>query len=242
MMNQFDNQARDPASHIEEPSYLKSSTTTDPLRREAHMPGSIRRWWFGVCIAALLSLPLAWLLSYAAALPFFLGLFFFMLFGLIIGATAYRLSAPSRPYKTVPIIVGTTLLVTLVWGFSIVKEARDFPNDVARRTALRTRDIGDLSVAEFRTAIADDVRNFLKSRYGPVPEWSYFRWVLTNGELNPGDLATFDKKVPVPAAQTKGWWAFRAVASAALLAFGISSQTLLLRKARQNTETQNRED
>lgn len=177
----------------------------------------------------MLGVPIAWLLSYAAALPFFLGLFFFMLFGLMIGAAAFRVAASSRPYPTLTLVLGTTLIVATTWGLSLVKEARDFPGDVAKRVSMRTRDIGGRRVADFRSAVAADVRKLFAERYGPGQVWGYVRWVLTNGELKRGELPTLNKAVSIPAAQTSGWWAFRVVASVALLGFGVSSQTLLLR-------------
>ncbi len=240
MVNQIDNPAN---GLLSEKEYLAPGNVVPAkasLRWESDVPGPPGRWWFGVAIAASVGIPLAWLLSYAAALPFFLGLFFFMLFGLIIGAVAFRVSAPGRPYAKFPLIMGTTFLVLLVWGFSLAKEARDFPADVARRASLRTRDLGDRSVADFRRAVASDVGSFLTQRYGRVQVWSYIRWVLTSGELKRGDLPTLNKAVVMPAAQSRGWWAFRVVASAALLGFGISSQTLLLRSGARNEKAQNR--
>lgn len=214
-------------AHMESPANRPSPSHA--LQWNSDVPGPVGRWWAGVALAALIALPLAWLLSYAAALPFFLGLFFFMLFGLMIGATAFRIAARGRPYCTSSLILGTTLLVATTWGLSLLKEARDFPNDVAKRVSLRTRDIGDRTVAEFRSAVASDVRALLSTRYGPGPIWGYVRWVLTSGEIRRGELPTLNKSVHIPAAHVSGWWAFRVVASVALLGFGIASQTLLLR-------------
>ena len=82
------------------------------------------RWWAGVVAGAIASLPLAWLLSYAAFLMFFLGLFFFALFGLLIGAVVYRVAFGNQPYSRTTVLLGTTILVAVPWTFSIVKEAR----------------------------------------------------------------------------------------------------------------------
>lgn len=196
-------------------------------------PGSTARWWAGVGVAGVFSLPFAWLLSYAASLPFFLGLFFFMLFGLLIGAAAYRVAAPGRPYSSLQLVIGTTVLVALVWGVSMVKESRDFPGDVADRAVQRTRHLGDQSVAQFRGEIADDVRRFLAERYPPGGVLGYVRWVLTNGELKRGDLTALDRGISVPAAQARIWWAIRVVFSIALLGFGIGSQTLTMSRSRE---------
>ncbi len=196
-------------------------------------PGLTGRWWTGIGVAAVVSLPFAWLLSYAASLPFFIGVFFFLLFGLLIGAVAYRVAAPGRPYSSIQLVIGTTVLVGLVWGISIVKESRDFPGDVADRAVGRTRDLGNRSVAQFRREVAADVRRFLAERYPPGGVSGYVRWALTNGELKRGELASVERGISVPAAQIRVWWAVRVVLSIALLGFGIGSQTLTLKQSRE---------
>src|SRR3990172_853649 len=84
------------------------STVNAPSRSHA-------RWWCATAAGTVVSLPLAWLLSYAAMLPFYLGLFFFMLFGLVIGAVAFRVAAPGRPYHRFAVLAGTTLIVGVCW-------------------------------------------------------------------------------------------------------------------------------
>lgn len=210
---------------------MASNSGIQPLHWRSDLPGPSRRWWLAVAVATLIALPLGWLLSYGAALPFYLGLFFYMLFGLIIGATVFRVAAPGRPYSTPTILIGTTWLVAVAWGVSIIKESHDFPKDVARRVALRTRDLGNRSLEQFRLEVADDVRQYLAGRYGPGSHWGYVRWVLTNGQIKAGELNTVPQAVPLPAGQVRSGWAFRVVASIGLLAFGVASQTLLLRRS-----------
>jgi hypothetical protein len=211
----------------------KPAATRPVLPVPDDTPGSTARWWAGVGVAGVFSLPFAWLLSYAASLPFFLGLFFFMLFGLLIGAVAYRVAAPRRPYSSIHLVIGTTVLVALVWSVSMVKESSDFPGDIADRAVQRTRNLGDQSVAQFRGKVADDVRRFLAERYPPGGVSGYVRWVLTSGELKRGDLTALDRGISVPAAQTRIWWAIRVVFSIALLGLGIGSQTLTMSRSRE---------
>ncbi len=194
-------------------------------------PGSHRRWWLAIVAAGGFSLPFAWLLAYAAMLPFYLGVFFFMLFGLLIGATVYRIASPGRPYRSPSLVIGTTLLVAFVFGFSLVKESRDFPASAAERVSLRKRDIGDRSVAEHRRAIADDLRRFLSEKYPPGGVSAYVRWALTDGRIKPGDLTVIDRGIEIPASQTRIGWAIRVVLSIAFLGFGIGSQTLSLHRS-----------
>lgn len=187
------------------------------------------RWWVAVVVGTIASLPFAWILSYAAALPYFIGLFFFALFGLVIGAVAHRVAAPARPFRSSILVVGTTCIVLTTWTLSMVKEAKDFPKDMVKQ-AEATHDIGDRTIAQFRAEVASNVRGFLRERYPPGGTMGYVRWVLTNGQIQRGELAAVDRTLGV--GQSGFWWALRVVLSAALLAFGVGSQTLALRLAR----------
>lgn len=183
------------------------------------------RWWCAVAVGAVLALPIAWILSYVAALPFFLGLFFFPLLGLVIGACMHRIAAPARPYGRGSLLLGTTLVVLLAWGGSIVKESRDFPHDIASRVVRATRRSID-DVHAFRATLANDVRRAVRERYPPGGALGYVRWILADGTLEKGQIPGFE----IPITRTPhGWaWAIRVVLSAGLLAFGIGSQTLPL--------------
>ena len=188
---------------------------------------STKRWWIAVLVGIVISLPFAWLLSYAALLPFFIGLFFFVLFGLLIGAVAYRIAAPARPFRPSAIIAGTTLIVAAGWGGSIIKESRDFPSDVSAEATRRARDIGESPVSQFRAKVADQVREFLRERYPPGGIIGYVRWILTSGELKKGDIAAVD--VNMSRAQNGWLWVVRVALSIAALTFGVASQTWLLK-------------
>ena len=191
--------------------------------------GSAWRWWLAVAVGVVVSLPLAWLLSYAALLPFFLGLFFFALFGIVIGAAMHRIAAPGRPYGQAMLVIGTTLVVSVGWVTSIVKESRDFPVDMATKAGNETRSIGDRTIEAYRAAVADDVRRVLRERYPPGGTLGYVRWVLTSGELKKGEITDVDRTLRPQ--QSRTTWAIRVVLSIALFAYGIGSQTFLLSKA-----------
>jgi hypothetical protein len=184
------------------------------------------QWWCATAAGTIVSLPFAWLLSYAAMLPFYLGLFFFMLFGLVIGAVVYRIAAPGRPYGRFAVLTGTTLIVGVCWTLSIVKESRDFPADVAADAVLRSRDIGRRSADEYRTAVAEEVRSFLRERHSPGGVLGYARWMLLEGEIKKGAIPSFDQTLRRSPARIG--WAIRVVLSIALLGFAVGSQTLSL--------------
>lgn len=188
------------------------------------------RWWVGCIAGAVVSLPFAWLLSYAAMLPFFLGLFFFVLFGLIIGAVIHRVAAPNRPYATQPVLIGTVIVVMFGWSFSLIKEARDFPMGRAHYVADKTGYLGGRTVEEFQEAVATQLRQYLREHYPPGGAIGYMHWALTSGEIPKGSLADVRMKLGQP--QRRYAWAIRVVLSLGLLAFGIGSQTWALRLAR----------
>lgn len=190
--------------------------------------GSTSRWWCSVLFGLVFSLPFAWLLSYAAALPFFIGMFFFALFGLVIGAAIFRIAIVSAPYPSRSLVIGTTLVVLVAWTITIVKECRDFPVEIAIKVGMQTRDIGTRSLGEFQIMVADQVRQFLRDQYSPGGIIGYIHWVLTDGHLQVGDIESLRRTISAP--QSKFWWAIRAALSIGLLAFGIGSQTLSLKK------------
>ena len=200
--------------------------TAPPVELAVGRGASPARWWCATALGTVVSLPFAWLLSYAAALPFYLGLFFFMLFGLLIGAVTYRLAAPGRPYGRFAVLAGTTLIVGVCWTTSLVKESRDFPADLAADAEGRTRYIGQRSAAEYRTAVADEVRGFLSERYPPGGVVGYVRWILLSGEMKKGDIPSFDQALRRTPAGFG--WAIRVVLSIGLLGFAVWSQTFAL--------------
>lgn len=185
------------------------------------------RWWCAVAVGCVVSLPFGWVLSYAALLPFLLGLFFFVLIGLLVGAITHRVGSPGRPYGNVALVVGTTLIVGTGWVTSIVKESRDFPADMAVRVGNSTRDIGDRLIQQFHDEVADQIREFFRVQYPPGGTLGYMRWALTNGELRAGQIPGVRRHYRQH--QRKFWWGVRVVLSVAMLGFGVASQTLLLR-------------
>ena len=173
-----------------------------------------------------MSLPLGWLLCYAALLPFFLGLFFFPLFGLVIGAIVHRVASPGRPYGRGVVFAGTTLIVLFGWTVSIVTEGHHVPDSLARRAILKTRDLGGRGPAEFRAHVAAQIREHCRKRYPPGGTIGYVRWVLSSGEIAKGEIVGVGRTMRE--AQRKLWWTVRVVLSIGLFAFGVASQTMLL--------------
>ena len=189
--------------------------------------GSAIRWWVGVAGGLLVSFPLSWLLSYAASLPFFLGLFFFALFGLVIGAVVHRIASPRRPYPLPAVLIGTVVIISVAWTNSLVTESRGLPQGLAKEAANRTRDLQGRTHAEYVSHVTGQIRSYLRERYPPGGTIGYVRWVFVSGEFRKGDLDGVQGTLRQP--QRRWWWVMRVVLSIALFAFGIGSQTWLLR-------------
>ena len=213
----------EPVDHAPNPAPAGDESPVD-----GHAAGrSAARWWIGVAGGLLVSLPLSWLLSYAAALPFFLGLFFFALFGLVIGAVVHRIASPGRPYPLSVVLAGTILIISVGWGISLVTESRGLPWDLAKEAANRTRDLEGRTHAEYISHVAGEIRGYLSEHYPPGGTIGYVRWVFASGEFKKGHLDGVQRTLRQP--QRKWWWVMRVVLSIALFAFGIGSQTWLLR-------------
>lgn len=214
------------------PSEAQSTRATDAGIGSSARGGARghARWWVAVVLTTILALPLAWVLSYAAALPFFLGVFFFLLAGLIVGAVAHRLAAPSRPFAATHVVAGVTVVVLGVWLVSLMKEARELPKAMAQQ-AERVRDIGGLTLEGFHTAVESEVRDYIREHYPPGGTLGYVRWVVHDGTFEPGELRGVERKLQ--AAQRGATWMTRVALSVALLAFGVGSQTFTLRLQRE---------
>lgn len=188
-------------------------------------PGSPMRLWAGTLAGVVVAAPLSWLLGDAAYLPFFLGLFFFALFGLVIGAVTYRVAGPGQPYRASAVRLATILLVICTLSGSIIKESSGFADDVAENLLRNRRtDLGDRSAAEFKTDVRSEVQDFLKDRYATGGLNGYLQWVIKSGEIRETDLASANTSIVWP--QRKLWWVIRVVLTLGLLTFGIASQTL----------------
>lgn len=182
------------------------------------------RWPTAVVAGAIVSLPLGWLLSYGAALMALLGLFFFALFGLIIGAVMFRVAEPARPISPGKLKIGVAVVLMVCWSLSYLKEVYDFPFDKAERAL---RKVNNLPTGATRDSFQEDVRRFvrdtLENEYGGSGPVGYARWTLTSSRME-YPVETMNRPIVFRAVQYKWVWAVRIVCSIGLLWFGIHSQ------------------
>ena len=189
------------------------------------------RWWAAVVAGAIVSLPLGWLLSYGAALVALLGLFFFALFGLVIGAVMYRVGAPARPVSSGRLIGGIVLVVVVCWGLAMWKEVRDFPGDKAAYALRKVAQLPEgVSAEQFVSNVDRFVRRTLTEEYGGSGFLGYARWVIASSRME-YHVETRKEPIEFKAVQYRGWWIVRVILSIGLLTFGIHAQVAPLERA-----------
>ncbi len=186
----------------------------------------------GSALAAVLGV----VLSYGAFLMALLGLFFYLLFGLIIGAVTFRIATPGgdgkdhlchSPYARWAVRWGTAIIVLAGWGTSLAWEIHDFPHTIARNVIKKTPHLPDgMSKEAYRAKIVADTRSYLDQHYPPGGAIGYVRWMATNGRLEEG---TFDAvRGDMSLSQRRGTWLIRVVLSLLFMTFGVATQTMPL--------------
>jgi hypothetical protein len=180
-----------------------------------------RRWWIAVGAGVLVGLPIGWALSYGAALFAMLGLFFFMLFGLVVGAVMFRVAQPIQPIRPWRLRVGTAIAVLTTFGISMAVECYDFPRDVAHLTVKRfPRRPSGMPPDEIKISAERWTRQYLAEAYPPGGAIGYMRWKLTNDRLEV-ELTEVDHRRTIRFHDNGAWWMIRVVFSIALLWFAI---------------------
>ncbi len=170
---------------------------------------------------------LSWLLSLAVNLPFYIGLFFFALFGLMIGAAAFRVGEANRPVRR-GVYTGTAIIVIVTWGVAMWHESTRFPAQMADEAISAAKTIGERTAREYRDYIASQVVDFVDKSYPPGGTIGYMRWASTDAAIRRADIDGLRRDIDNT--QSKLGWTIRAALSFLLLAWGVASQTLPLCK------------
>ncbi|MBI4580939.1 MAG: hypothetical protein HY718_14625 [Planctomycetes bacterium] len=192
------------------------------------MEESGRTGWIGWSFIAgcALAIPSGWLLAYLAALPFLLGLFFFLLLGLIAGATMFRFGAQAAaPSRGAAWLMGTTVALVMLLT-TLTAEYRAFPRSVER--VVRKSFYESLTPAR-RTELTRGVEKFaashLAENHPPGGFVGYLRWAATSGRVTaPRILKTSTVEYRLP--QRGTLWLIRVALSLALVEWTIMSQVL----------------
>ncbi len=176
-------------------------------------------------VGAVLALPVGYLLAYLAPMPYFLGLFFFLLLALLVGASMCRAARPAAPIPRERMTPVSLIVALLIWTSVIFVEYRWFP-DYAVRNAVKmslTTRMTSSELTTYRQHVRKEALEQLNARYRPGGFLGYLRWAVTSGRM---DLPRGGSSEPVALqnVQLPVGWIIRVSASLVLLLFGVDSQ------------------
>jgi hypothetical protein len=215
--------------------------------------GSLR-WAVGVMVALVLGGGIGTLLGYLALLPFFVGLFFFLLLGLAPGAVLFRFGHPLRPMSLLRIWSGALPVVLVTFSVAVYVEYRALPRHVAVKVR---KNVSGFPAGYTRAALenraAEMVGNYLRRRYGSDDLLAYIRWASRSGriEIPQGPFTLRQRGSPAtqpavtlqlnhPAVhqlqQPGALWSIRVAASFVMLCLAMALQLGPLRKPDPNRQ------
>lgn len=204
-----------------EPSAPGGSASAAPAVARGFPARMILAIVVGAALAVFLG---ATLLTWALSLMFMLGLFFFMLFGLLIGAVMFRIAKPARPYASAPLWVASIIIALAGWGTAIYKEAADFPSDFAQRV-MRNAQVYKLYIPQGKYhEVEADVRNFitrhLAEKYPPGGCIGYYKLAASGAAVHV-ELANQFRTFDIPAAARWWVWWIRVALAPVLMALAV---------------------
>jgi hypothetical protein len=189
---------------------------TEPPVEETPLPppepgGATAALIVGLIAALALGLTL---LTWALSLMFMLGLFFFMLFGLLVGACMFRAGRRSRPMSR-RIVRGVTAVVAIAgWLTAVGKECYDFPKDfVAAVMQQRGGRSAKVHIPKggydrVQSEVRDFLGPYLTEHYPPGGWTGYVRYTLANEPIKL-DIPSQGRVIDVPARVAPWVWITR---------------------------------
>jgi len=187
-----------------------------------------------VITGAIVSLALGWtLLSWALALPFMLGVFFFMLFGLFVGAAMFRAAAGFIPVNRRTIVTATIIVVLIGWLTSLAKEGVDYPRDFVKH-ALKRVHVPDVEggVEQVRSELDAFITKRLGENHPPGGVLGYFQLAATGQSVTIDDLPTRQPRpIVIPPRVSAAVWWIRNVLAAVMFYIAIFAVTVDLTRA-----------
>lgn len=185
------------------------------------------RWLRAVLVGCALAIPFGILLSYVAFLMAFLGLFFYALFGLLIGAAVCRAAGKGARLPRWQVVAGTTLIVLVGLGTSMKWEIDGLPHDMAKQAVdARQRLPEGMTKDAYMRHVETSVERNLAERYPPGGALGYVRWLVASGRFEKGSIEHVTKDLT--RGQRRWAWGIRVVLSVVLFSFGIASLTWTL--------------
>jgi hypothetical protein len=210
-----------------------NQSPSPPTLMESPWTGERAKPWYGALLVSFLLLVITgFLLARLIWLPFYFGLFFFLVAGLLAGAISFRMARRARPVSQGRIIRGVSLvavaaaMVTLVWEYEhVAKTIGDSKFADARNAAVKA----NRPLGEVRKTATACFREALRETYPPGGVVGYARWAIRTGQM---DLDVNACKDTVAISQQGYAWLARTVIGVILLAAGLWASFESLRSER----------
>ncbi|GJQ27386.1 MAG: hypothetical protein HBSAPP02_24180 [Phycisphaerae bacterium] len=179
-------------------------------------------WRKARIVSFLCLVPLGWLLVALIWLPLYMGLFFFLVAGLLVGAVSFRLARAARPMERRRILRGACVValactaINLVWEYDQFARAAGKPPRFAEaRNAVvaageKASSIDKMANVAFRAALTE--------RYAPGGPIGYVRWAVSGADL-PVSVNGQTESIVMPHGGFR--WPIRTLAALLLLAVGL---------------------
>jgi hypothetical protein len=210
-----------------------------PLPPPLDSPGTsdrVKQWYGAMFISFLLLVAAGFLLGRLIWLPFYFGLFFFLVAGLLAGALSFRIARQARPISRGRIIRGVCLvaigagLATLIWEYEHVAQTISEQSGSSRfAEALRAAVKAGRPPAEIRKAATAEFRSALRKTYPPGGVAGYARWAVKTGEM---ELTVEGHKDTVAIGHRGYAWLSRTLIGVLLIAAGLWASFESLRSPR----------
>lgn len=179
-------------------------------------------WRWAVALAVLLLLPLSWLLARLIWLPFYFGLFFFLVAGLLVGAASFRIARRARPLTKSRMATGVALTTACTTCFVAFWEYRDFAGSVATGrhfpAAKNAAISAGESVNQVKAEAREEFRRVLRAEKPPGGLIGYLRWATSSGTM---DLTVRGSTETITNPHRGYVWPIRTTVAAILLALGL---------------------
>lgn len=186
-------------------------------------PHRRKTWWSALALAFGLLVGLDWLLARLLWLPFYFGIFFFLVAGLIVGAVSFRVARGARPLtrgrivRGILLLAGLSSLVTICWEYRFITAGAGAPPKFtdARNAALRE----GRSPTEVLRQAAESFRDGLADHFPRGGVVGYVRWAIASGEMK---IKVADSTETVSIGGHGGLvWPIRTLAAMLLMAIGL---------------------
>jgi hypothetical protein len=199
------------------------------------------RWLRAIAAGLLVGVPVSVLLSFAGLLPFYLGPFFFLLFGLAVGAGVFRVARPMRPVWRVSACAAAAAVIIPIFLASLRLEYAQLGPHAGKMVAKKVRELPPgMSPRQFRRTVGKKLREQITAEYPGSGLLAYICWAATSGrcELNL-PAGAHPPTATYILSQSPVGWTLRVLVSLILLTGAVLSQVLPLGKPEPGSNARN---